>query len=94
MLFQKFVEQHRVHRIVPHGVDLAVVVAHYQIGVHGSHVFCQQAKLQRICSVVLVMELNGLERSGSLRWRFSIGLMSRLDLREELACAELAGGVY
>jgi hypothetical protein len=27
MLFEKFVEQHRVHGIVAHGVDLAVVVA-------------------------------------------------------------------
>ena len=32
MLFKELVEQHRVHCIVAHGVDFAVLVAHDQVG--------------------------------------------------------------
>jgi len=62
MLFEKFVKQHRVHRVVAHGVDLAVLVAHNQIGIHIGYFFGDQAKLRRPASVALVMERHRLER--------------------------------
>ena len=37
VLFEKFIEQHRVHRVVAHGVNLAVVVAHNQVGIDLSY---------------------------------------------------------
>jgi hypothetical protein len=37
MLFQKLIEQHRVDRVVAHSVDLAILVAHHEIGVHLCH---------------------------------------------------------
>ncbi len=33
VLFEKFVEQHRVHRFIAHGVRLALVVPSHQIGI-------------------------------------------------------------
>ena len=37
MLFEELVEQHRVHRVVAHGVDLAVLVAHHQVRIYLGH---------------------------------------------------------
>src|SRR5437870_5091446 len=37
MLFQEFIEQHRVHRFVAHGIDLPIGVARDQIGVDLFH---------------------------------------------------------
>ena len=57
VLFEELVEQHRVHRVVAHGVDLAVVIAHHQIGIHLGYFLGDQAELRllscRSCSETL-----------------------------------------
>src|SRR5262249_15636663 len=35
--FEEFIEQHRVHRLVTHTVDLTVVIAHHEVGIHVGH---------------------------------------------------------
>ena len=47
MFFEELVEQHRVHRVVAHCVDFAVLIAHHQIGVYLVYFFGDQAKLRR-----------------------------------------------
>ena len=83
VLFEELVEQHRVHRFVAHGVDLAVLIAHHQIRIYLCHFLGDQTKLRRARVVALVMEVTGLSaRIASLA--LSIGLISFLNRREEL----------
>ena len=49
VLFEELVEQHRVDRVVAHGIDFAVFVAHHQVGIHLSHFLGNQTKLRRVC---------------------------------------------
>ena len=42
MLFEKLVEQHRVHRVVTHAVDLTLLVASHQVGVDLFHLLSYQ----------------------------------------------------
>jgi hypothetical protein len=62
MRLEEFIQQHRVHRIVAHAVDLTFAVAHYEIGVHFRDFFGDQTKLRRRFSVALVMESDRFER--------------------------------
>ena len=43
MFFQEFVEQHRIHCVVAHGVDLAVGRASHQIRIHLFHFLGHEA---------------------------------------------------
>src|SRR5882724_2576714 len=65
MLFEKLIQQHRVHRVVAHDVDLAFVVAHHQVGVYLGHLLSDQAKLRCTGVVGLVMERHRLKRQNS-----------------------------
>src|SRR5436190_3664479 len=76
MLFEKFVEQHRVHRVVAHGIDLTVIVAHYQLGTHFSYFFSDQAKLCRTLLVVFVVKGHWLQSEQSFA-----ALVHRFDFR-------------
>ena len=38
VLFEEFIEQHRVHRLVADSVDLAFSIARHQIGIHLFHI--------------------------------------------------------
>src|SRR5207249_8747970 len=93
MFFQKLVEQHRVDRVVAHGVNLALLVAHDQVRVHLGHFLGDQTKLRRVFSVALVMKRHRLKRqdgfAGSIR-RFN--LLFEPPRRAERA--KLAVGVY
>src|SRR6266480_1547547 len=62
MFFEEFVEQHRVHRVVAHSGDLAILVTHDEIGIPLGDFLRDQTKLRRICGVVLVMEGDWLQR--------------------------------
>ena len=66
VLFKELVEQHRVDRIVAHLCNLAVLVAHHQIGIYLGHVFRNQTKLRRVFGFfgvsVLVMKRDRFER--------------------------------
>src|SRR6266487_527695 len=62
MFFEKLVEQHRVHCVVAHRVDLAVLVAHHQVRVHLGYFLGDQSKFGPVCGIALVMESHRLER--------------------------------
>src|SRR5919106_438647 len=74
MLFEKLVEQHRVHRFVAHGVDFPLGVAHHQIGVDLFHILSHQAKLWAAhgINLLLVAEGDRFQReerfAGLLHW--------------------------
>src|SRR6266498_2453371 len=92
MFFKKLIEQHRVHRVVAYGVDLAVLVADYQVRIYLSYVLSNQPKLRSVCSCALVVKCHWLQRKNSFA-----GLVHRFNLFLEPARgtgrAELAGGV-
>src|SRR6266508_5888277 len=92
MFFEELIEQHRVHCVVAHGVDLAVLFVHHQVGVHRSHFLSDQTKLRRVFGVALVVERHWLERQD----RFA-DAVHRFNLLLEPARgadrAELAGGI-
>src|SRR5439155_1508058 len=46
MLFEELVEQHRVHRLVAHGISFALVITGHQIGVHLFHFLSHKAELR------------------------------------------------
>ena len=56
MLFKELVEQHRVYRVVANGVNLAVLIAHHQIGTYLSHFLGDQTELGRAGLVALVVK--------------------------------------
>ena len=64
MFFEKFVEQHRVHRFVAHGEDFPFGVAHHQTGIHLLYLLSHKAKLGRAfrVDVLFVMEGNRPQR--------------------------------
>ena len=72
MLFKKLVEQHRVHRVVANGVDLAVLVTLDKVWVHGGYFLGDQSKLWRVCFVALVVKRHRLQRqdrfAGGVHW--------------------------
>ena len=95
VLFEKLVEQHRVHRFVADGVRLALLVASHQIGVHLFHLLGHEAELRNALgsSSVLVAEGDRLERED----RFA-RLVHRLDRflesRRGNDRAEVTVGIY
>src|SRR6516165_3505947 len=55
MLFEKFIEQHRVHRFIADGVGLSLLVAGYQVGIYLFHVLGHEAKLRNPIGVKLFL---------------------------------------
>jgi hypothetical protein len=92
MFFEELIEQHRVHCVVAHGVDVAVLIARHQARVHLGHFLRDQTKLRRICVVALVVKRHRLKRQDSFA-----GFVHRLNLFLESARgahrAQLACGV-
>src|SRR6266542_342568 len=64
MLFEEFVEQHRVYRVVTHGINLTILVAHHQVRIDRFHVLGNQPKLWNPLRVypLFVTERNRFER--------------------------------
>ena len=58
MLFEKLIEQHRIHRIVADRVRLAVGISHNQIAIYLFHLLSHESKLQG------AMRINALSCSG------------------------------
>src|SRR5439155_25390353 len=56
MLFEKLIEQHRVHHLVAHAFHLAFVIAIYQSRVHFFYLLSDQAKTQRLRGVKLLFK--------------------------------------
>src|SRR6266700_3415639 len=92
VFFKKLIEQHRVHRVVAYGVDLAVLVADYQVRIYLSYVLSNQPKLRSVCGGALVVKCHWLQRKNSFAGpvhRFNVLLKSARGTGR----AELAGGV-
>ena len=84
MLFEKLVEQHRVHRFVANGVRLALFVASHQIGIYFFHLLGHQAELRDAVGIksCLYRNVTGFSaRIASLA--LSIGLIASLKRSEE-----------
>ena len=56
MLFEKLIEQHRVHRLVAHRVRFSFFVGQHQRWIHLCDFFGNQTKLRRAFGVRLVVE--------------------------------------
>ena len=54
MLFQKLIEQHRIHCFVANGIDLAIVVANNQVGVHLLNLLGYEAELRDAIRIKLL----------------------------------------
>src|SRR6266853_2760801 len=63
MLFEKLVEQHRVHCFIADGVEVPLSVMGHQVGVHLRHLLGYQAELwdARLIQLGLVMEGDGTQ---------------------------------
>src|SRR5438270_2459766 len=84
MVFEKLIEQHRVHGVVTHSIDLVSFIAHHQGRIHLGDFFGDQTELWPVCLVALVVKVTGLSaRIASLV--LSIALICFLNRREELA---------
>src|SRR5437899_2810061 len=59
MLFEKLIEQHRVHRLVAHRVSFSLSVASNEIGIDLFHLLGDQAKLCDASRVKLVLVTEG-----------------------------------
>src|SRR5437762_3260683 len=59
VLFEELVEQHRVHRLVAHGVDLTLLIASHQSGVHLFYLLGHQPKLRDALRVKVVFVAEG-----------------------------------
>ena len=59
MLFEKFVEQHRVHGVVADAVRLALVIASHKVGVYLLHLLGDEAKLWDASWIQLVFVAKG-----------------------------------
>src|SRR6266576_833934 len=74
MLFEKLVEQHRVHLVVAHAVGFSLFVPHDQVWIHFFYLLGHQSELRcaRCVNFLLVTEgnrLKGQERfAGFLHW--------------------------
>src|SRR4029450_5177361 len=95
MCFEKLIQQHRVHGFVANRVDLTVLIAYDQIGIHLFHFLRHQAKLWDAFWInrLLIAECNRLECED----RFA-GLVHWLDrflkTRRGGYRAELTVGIY
>src|SRR6185312_7732265 len=86
MFFQKFIEQHRVDRLIVNGDDFALLVARHQIRIYCCHVLGDKAKITRArrINLSLVAEADRFKREkrfAGLIHRFNVILVaSRRDL--------------
>ena len=81
MLFEEFVQQHCVHRVVAHRVDLTFVIAHNQVGVHLRYVFGNQPELRHRVIVTFVDKSDRLQLENTftqiVHWRDRVLVTAR-----------------
>jgi hypothetical protein len=90
VLFQEFVQQHRIHCLVPHGIDFAILIAHDQLRIYLFYLLGYQPKLRNALGIYLLLVTEGdrLERRSASLASF-IGLMSSLKRRDEVTVPSL-----
>ena len=83
MLFEKLVEQHRVHCVVANGLQFPIAIASYQIGIYFFYLLSNQAKLRDPLRIELffVTKGDGVKRE----YRFTCGVY-RFDSLLESDC--------
>ena len=57
VLFKELVQQHRVHRLVAHGVGFAFVITCHQSWVHLFHFLRYEAELRNAIGVEIVLKI-------------------------------------
>src|SRR5947208_2225823 len=95
VLFEELVEQHRVHRLVAHGVDLTLLIASHQSGVHLFYLLGHQPKLRDALrvKVVFVAEGHRFERENRFA-RLVHGLDLVLETLRGNYRAEVTAAIY
>src|SRR5437899_3423124 len=59
VLLEKFIEQHRVHRLVTDGVRLSIRLTRNEIGVYLFHILSHESKLWNALGVKLMLVVEG-----------------------------------
>ena len=59
MCFKEVIKQHRVHRVVTHGLEFAVAIASHQIRSHLFHFLGHKAKLRDTLGIKLLFIAEG-----------------------------------
>jgi hypothetical protein len=64
VLFEKFIEQHRVHLIIAHTVGFALLIPHHEVRIHPFHFLGHEAELRDPVGVkfLFIAEGNRFER--------------------------------
>ena len=95
VFFEELVEQHRVHRLVAHGVDLTLLIASHQSGVHLFYLLGHQPKLRDALrvKVVFVAEGHRFERENRFA-RLVHGLDLVLETLRGNYRAEVTAAIY
>src|SRR6266487_2647461 len=64
MLFEKLIEQHRVHLVVAHAVSVSFFITHHQVSLHLFHLFGHKSELRctRCIDFLLVTESDWFQR--------------------------------
>src|SRR5437660_3295014 len=77
MLFEELIKQHRIHRVVAHGVRFALLVTGHQSWIHLYHFFGHESELRDALGVklVLIAKSHRFEREDNFT-----GLIHRLHL--------------
>src|SRR5437660_12821109 len=77
MLFEELIKQHRIHRVVAHGVRFALLVTGHQSWIHLYHFFGHESELRDALGVklVLIAKSHRFEREDNFT-----GLIQRLHL--------------
>jgi hypothetical protein len=95
VLFEEFIQQHRVHRLIAHGVDFSARVAKDEVGVYFFHFLCDEAELRDAIGIEFVLIV---ERYRSQRENRFTRLLHGFDLiletlRRERRHTELTVGI-
>src|SRR5438552_17527021 len=78
MRLEELIEQHRVYRLVAHGVGLAVGIASHQIGVHLFHLLSDEAKLRDALRVELFLVAEGYRFEREDRFAYFVHWLDRV----------------
>src|SRR5262249_35376585 len=95
VLFQELIKQHRVHRLVAHGVGFALIIASYQSRVYLFHVLSHQPELLDAIGVKLVLVAEGHRFKREDGFARLVHWLDRFpEARRGVGRAEMTVGVY
>src|SRR5260370_22429507 len=95
MLFEKLVEQHRVHRFVANRVNLPGGIENYQVRIHLFYLLSYQAELRDALGVKLVLVAEGHRFERENRFARLVHRLDRfLEPGRGWCRAKLAAAIY